>query len=152
MVDRARLESECTFHEVPRVRIPPPPLNCAKACTTKFECSSASIGRPYCVKTSIGRPYTANHQPGTVEMWYVYILKSRGHDWYYVGSTGDLKKRFREHNLEENQSTKSYAPFELDAYIAVKTEKKARELESYFKTGSGKAVLKKRILSDEASA
>jgi hypothetical protein len=36
------------------------------------------------------------------------------------------------------------------AYIAVRTEKKARELEKYFKTGSGRAVLKKRILTDEA--
>jgi len=29
----------------------------------------------------------------------------------------------------------------------VPTEKKARELEEYFKTGSGKAVLKKRIVT-----
>jgi len=31
-------------------------------------------------------------------------------------------------------------------YIAVQTERKARELEKYFKIGSGKAVLYKRIL------
>lgn len=36
--------------------------------------------------------------------------------------------------------------FELEAYVAVKTEQKARQLEKYFKTGSGKAVLYKRIL------
>ena len=64
----------------------------------------------------------------------------------------EIWKNDLEHNLGENQSTKAYAPFELSAYVAVKTEKKARELESYFKTGSGKAVLKKRTLSDEASA
>jgi len=39
----------------------------------------------------------------------------------------------------------------LEAFIAVKTESKARELEKYFKTGSGKAILKKRILTDEAT-
>ncbi len=39
-----------------------------------------------------------------------------------------------------------YAPFEILAYVAVKTETKARELEQYFKTGSGKAILKNRIL------
>ena len=83
-------------------------------------------------------------------MWYVYILKSKGNEWYYVGSTKNLKQRFKEHNKGKNQSTKAYAPFVLDAYVAVKTEGKARELEKYFKTGSGKAVLKKRILSDEA--
>jgi putative endonuclease len=83
-------------------------------------------------------------------MWYVYILKSKRQDWYYIGSTYNLKNRFNEHNRGANQSTKAYAPFELSAYVAVKTEVKARELEQYFKTGSGKAVLKKRILSDEA--
>jgi hypothetical protein len=36
------------------------------------------------------------------------------------------------------------------AYVAVPTVRKAKELEKYFKTGSGKAVLKKRILTDEA--
>jgi hypothetical protein len=35
---------------------------------------------------------------------------------------------------------------EIEAYIAVKTEKKARELEQYFNTGSGKAILKKKIV------
>lgn len=79
-------------------------------------------------------------------MWYVYILKSKKHDWHYIGSTEDLKKRFKSHNQGENQSTKHYAPFELEAYVAVKTETKARKLEKYFKTGSGRAILMKRIL------
>ena len=51
-----------------------------------------------------------------------------------------------EHNAGLTQSTKHYVPFEIEAFVAVKTEAKARELEKYFKTGSGKAVLKKRIL------
>ncbi len=58
----------------------------------------------------------------------------------------NLEKRLSEHNAGENQSTKPYAPLELETYIAVKNEAKARSLEKYFKTGSGKAVLKKRIL------
>jgi hypothetical protein len=36
--------------------------------------------------------------------------------------------------------------FRLETYGAVKTEKKAKELEEYFKAGSGKAVLKKQFL------
>ena len=79
-------------------------------------------------------------------MWYVYILKSKRKDWRYIGSTGNLRKRFKSHNAGENQATKPYAPFTLEAYIAVRTEQKARDLEKYFKTGSGNAVLKKRIL------
>ncbi|HEV8514973.1 MAG TPA: GIY-YIG nuclease family protein [Cyclobacteriaceae bacterium] len=79
-------------------------------------------------------------------MWFVYVLKSIGRPFIYIGSTNELERRLAEHNEGLNISTKHYAPFEIEAYVAVKTETKARELEKYFKTGSGKAVLKKRIL------
>ena len=79
-------------------------------------------------------------------MWFVYILKSKASEFIYIGSTNDLERRLQEHNDLKSQSTKSYAPFEIIAYVAVNSEIKARELEHYFKTGSGKAVLKKRIL------
>jgi putative endonuclease len=79
----------------------------------------------------------------------VYVLVSLKRDFTYVGSTNDLERRLTEHNSGLVQSTKAYRPLDLVAFIAVKTEKKARELERYFKTGSGKAVLKKRILTDE---
>ena len=79
-------------------------------------------------------------------MWHVYVLKSKKKDWRYIGSTGQLKERLKSHNKGKNQATKHYAPFELEAYVAVSSERKARKLEKYFKTGSGKAVLTKRIL------
>ncbi|HLR33644.1 MAG TPA: GIY-YIG nuclease family protein [Fodinibius sp.] len=79
-------------------------------------------------------------------MWYVYILKSKNEDWRYVGYSSNLKKRLGDHNNGKVQSTKHYHPFKLEAFVGVPTETKARELERYFKTGSGKAVLKKRIL------
>ncbi|MCX6142823.1 MAG: GIY-YIG nuclease family protein [Ignavibacteriales bacterium] len=82
--------------------------------------------------------------------WFVYILKSRIKDFIYVGSTNDLIGRMRERDAGLVQSTKAYRPLVLVAYVAVATERKARELEKYLKTGSGKAVLKKRILTDEA--
>jgi len=77
---------------------------------------------------------------------YVYILKSKNQDWHYIGSTGDLGTRFKSHNEGKNCATKAYAPFKLEAYVAVSTQEKAKKLEKYFKTGSGRAVLKKRIL------
>ncbi len=79
-------------------------------------------------------------------MWFVYILKSLNSEFIYIGSTNDLNRRLQEHNDLKTQSTRPYAPFEMLAYVAVKTETKARELEHYFKTESGKAILKKRIL------
>ena len=80
-------------------------------------------------------------------MWFEYVLKSMNHPYYYVGHTHDVEKRLDQHNSGLNQSTKHYAPFDLETYVAVKTEKKAIELEKYFKVGSGKAILMKRFLS-----
>jgi len=79
-------------------------------------------------------------------MWYVYILRSTIDKKLYVGSTNNIRRRLTEHNSGEVDSTKGRRPFILEAYIAVKDQVKAIELEQYFKTGSGKALLQKRIL------
>ena len=79
-------------------------------------------------------------------MWYVYILRSVTDNNLYVGSTNNIRRRLSEHNFGKVDSTKSRTPFILEAYIAVKDQVKAIELEQYFKTGSGKALLQKRIL------
>ncbi|MEX1138584.1 MAG: GIY-YIG nuclease family protein [Bacteroidota bacterium] len=81
--------------------------------------------------------------------WFVYFLRSRKKDWVYVGMARNVYERFEEHKEGLVQSTKAYRPLSLAGYIAVQSSRKARELEKYFKTGSGKAVLKKRILTDE---
>jgi predicted GIY-YIG superfamily endonuclease len=86
-------------------------------------------------------------------MYYVYFLTSETKkSWVYVGSTNNLERRIKEHNLGLSNSTRPYLPVHLDSYIAVSKEYKCRELEKYFKTGSGIAVLRKRILTNEASA
>jgi putative endonuclease len=64
----------------------------------------------------------------------------------YIGHTRDLERRLGEHNEGLNQSTKHQIPLVVEAYVAVKTEPLAINLEKYFKTGSGKAILNKRIL------
>jgi len=87
----------------------------------------------------------------TLPQWFVYFLKSRRKNFIYIGSTHNLKRRLIEHNDGMVQSTKAYRPLEIVAFVAVKTEKHARQLEKYFKTGSGKAIAKKRILTDEAA-
>lgn len=81
-------------------------------------------------------------------MFYVYVLKSIHHEFKYIGSTNDLERRINEHNSGESQSTKHYRPFRLALYVALPTERQARELEKYFKTGSGLAVLNKRFLNE----
>ena len=78
------------------------------------------------------------------KMWYVYFLKLDNGD-VYVGSTNDLRRRFHSHENGEVVSPKGYLPATLKSYAAVETEKKARELEKYFKSGSGKAFAGKRF-------
>jgi len=85
-------------------------------------------------------------------MWYVYCLENKSMGYLYVGYTSDLKRRLGEHNNGESKSTRSYIPLTLGTYIAVSNRQKALSLEKYFKSGSGKTILKKRILQSEASA
>ena len=79
-------------------------------------------------------------------MWYVYVIKSLKFKYKYIGSTNDLERRLSEHNNGICEASCPYRPFELMTYIAVKGKDKAIEIERYFKTGSGAAFLKKRIL------
>jgi predicted GIY-YIG superfamily endonuclease len=78
-------------------------------------------------------------------MWYVYFLELNNNK-IYVGSTNDLKRRLHSHQNGEVISTKLYRPMKLKSYIGVETELQARALEKYFKTASGRAFSKKRIL------
>jgi predicted GIY-YIG superfamily endonuclease len=79
-------------------------------------------------------------------MWFVYVLRSLKDNELYIGSTNDVRRRLGEHNSAGVDSTKGRIPFTLETYIAVKNKARAIELEQYLKTGSGKAVLQKRIL------
>ena len=79
-------------------------------------------------------------------MWYVYFLRLNNGD-IYVGSTKDLRRRFASHQNGRVKSTKDLGPVTLDSYVAVTTERHARALERYFKSGSGKAFAYKRLLS-----
>jgi predicted GIY-YIG superfamily endonuclease len=77
-------------------------------------------------------------------VWYVYFLQLSIGD-IYVGSTNDLRRRLDSHRKGQVRSTKPHLPLELRAYLAVPSAKVARDLERYFKSGSGKAVAKKRF-------
>jgi len=83
-------------------------------------------------------------------MFYVYILKSKVDHENYIGSTNDLRKRFKEHNLGKVYTTKGRKPFEIIYYEAYKSEKDARMREHNLKLRSkAYTQLKLRIrLSD----
>lgn len=82
-------------------------------------------------------------------MWYVYAIRSLSHPFLYVGSTNDIDRRLREHNKGQSLSTAPCKPFSLLVCIGFPDKHRARTLEKYFKTGSGRTILKKRILNDE---
>jgi putative endonuclease len=81
-------------------------------------------------------------------MFYTYVLKSSKSGLYYTGYSSDLKKRFQEHNSGLSASTKPYIPWKLVYYSAFETEKLAKDFELYLKSGSGKAFLHKRLISE----
>lgn len=78
-------------------------------------------------------------------MFYTYVLKSKKDNRWYTGSTKDLRKRFSEHNLGKNFSTKGRGPFELIYYEACKNKEDAFAREKYLKSGIGKRYLKNRL-------
>lgn len=79
-------------------------------------------------------------------MFYVYVLKSSQDEELYIGSTNDLKRRFKEHQNGESFSTKLRRPFELIYYEAYKNEKDARLREHSLKfRGNARRFLKERM-------
>jgi len=78
-------------------------------------------------------------------MYYVYILRSKQVDFYYFGSTEDLKRRVEEHNLGKVVSTKNKKPYKLIWYCCFCEKQKALDFEKYLKTGSGGAFANKRF-------
>lgn len=74
-------------------------------------------------------------------MYYVYILKSSSGE-FYKGSTGDLKKRVKDHNLGKIKSTKNRKPWKLIYYEAFLEKRSARKEELFLKTGKGRERIK----------
>ncbi len=79
-------------------------------------------------------------------MFYVYVLKSDKDGLLYVGSTNDLKRRFKEHNAGDVESTKPRRPLKLLYYEAYSIENEARNREKQLKLrGHALGQLKRRL-------
>lgn len=82
-------------------------------------------------------------------MYYVYVLESLLTKELYVGSTNDLKKRFKNHNEGKVISTKRYRPWKLIYYEAYIEEQLARMREQKLKHhGNAMRQLKNRIIKN----
>ena len=78
----------------------------------------------------------------------VYILRSlKASDRIYIGYTTDLERRLREHNRGESEYSKRFAPWQVETYITFQDATRAKHFETYLKSGSGHAFLRKRLVS-----
>ena len=84
-------------------------------------------------------------------MYYTYILRSKKQPGaIYIGSTVDLEKRLLKHNASYKDSySKRYAPWEIETCVVFSEMYSAKKFEKYLKSSSGKAFMKKRLISDE---
>jgi putative endonuclease len=80
-------------------------------------------------------------------MHYVYVLKDPKQ--FYIGSTNDLKRRFKEHVAGMSLATKGRGPWKLVYYEASLSHKGILSRKRYLKTALGKRYLKKRINDSE---
>lgn len=81
------------------------------------------------------------------KFYYIYVLKSKKDDNFYVGYTQDLKSRFEQHSKGFVDSTKNRRPFVLIYSEACLDKKDAMKREKYLKTYLGKLFLRNRLKS-----
>lgn len=75
--------------------------------------------------------------------FYVYILRSKVKDKYYVGHSNNIIRRLKEHNSGKSKFTKKFMPWELLYYEEFESQSEAITKEKYFKTTSGRRLIKK---------
>lgn len=80
-------------------------------------------------------------------MHYVYIIKSKKFNKYYLGCTKDLKKRLVEHNASKSVYVKRFGPWEVRYYEAYSSKNDAFKREKQLKKNkSGYRELRKRLI------
>ena len=77
--------------------------------------------------------------------YYVYVLFSQKDKKFYIGSTGDLKKRFSSHKRGKVVSTSYRGPFTLIHYEYFVSKRDALAREKYLKSGYGHEQLENML-------
>ena len=79
------------------------------------------------------------------KFYYVYVLQSEGDHNFYVGHTGNIKKRLEEHNNGKVPATSNRGPLKLIYWEGCLNRQDAMEREKYLKTAWGKKYIKNRL-------
>lgn len=80
-------------------------------------------------------------------MFYVYALHCKKADKVYIGYSGNLKQRIRQHRTGVVHSTRRLGNCDLIFYEAFIEKKDAIQREKYLKTSKGKRTL--RLMLEE---
>ncbi|MBU1177993.1 GIY-YIG nuclease family protein [Patescibacteria group bacterium] len=78
-------------------------------------------------------------------MYYVYVLKCDKDDRLYVGYSGNLEKRIKEHGDGKVKSTKHRGKLELIYYEAFTSQKDATKKEKYYKSCAGRKYIGRHL-------
>ncbi|MFO7807323.1 MAG: GIY-YIG nuclease family protein [Candidatus Moraniibacteriota bacterium] len=78
-------------------------------------------------------------------MYFVYILLSLKDKKFYIGITGNLQRRIKEHNQKKVKSTKGRQPLKLICYEVYSSKKIAEKRERFLKSSDGKKDIRKRF-------
>jgi predicted GIY-YIG superfamily endonuclease len=79
-------------------------------------------------------------------MYIVYILQSINEpERFYTGLTTNLSKRLDEHNSGKSIHTNKFKPWKVRTYTVFDNQHKADNFETYLKSSSGRAFMKKRF-------
>ncbi len=78
-------------------------------------------------------------------MYYVYVLESQKDKSWYIGFTGDLRRRLQEHLRGDTASIRYKRPLRLIYYEAYLEKLDAIGRERFLKSGSGWCFLKKQM-------
>jgi putative endonuclease len=80
-------------------------------------------------------------------VFFVYVLKSIDHDFYYKGHCENLEKRLQQHNSGMTVSIRPYIPFKIVYTEIFESREEAIKREKFFKTSAGRRYLKSRLAS-----
>ena len=85
------------------------------------------------------------HRTSMDNLFYTYVLISKLDGKFYIGYSGNLSQRLREHREGNVPATAHRLPLELVYFEACRNVKDALHREKYFKMGYGRKFLKERL-------
>ena len=80
------------------------------------------------------------------KVYLVYVLKSEKDGNLYIGCTSNINRRLKMHNKGAVSSTKHRLPLKLIYFENFNDKYEAFKIEKFYKTATGKKILKEKII------